>query len=975
MKIIKDFAKSNLKSFIRFCLVGGITTIFNYALFAGLIFLSVNYLIASASGYIFGVIIGFALNKVFTFKSKSKRYNMEFVKYLIVYTISLFLGLAFLNTQVNLGINVFIANFLTIGLTTMTNYIGSKYIVFEPLKLIKKFDFLVYRYRYITTYIVIGLGSIFIELLIIALANNLSNELTLVTGFATGMIFSYTLNSKLNFKVPKEKNLQTFKMFALISTFAFLLNLFLIHVIFAQIVIVSYSIVRFVSAGLIFMISYSLHRRYTFTDVKEIGIAVYLSKSENIKRIHNKVSKYIDWIHIDLVDKTFNPNAKPVKISKGFELEHYWPEKKKMTHIMSKKPSLWIDKVAPFSNTIIIHTEIDENVTKTLKHIKSLGKKAGICFLPQTSVSEIEQYLDKVDIVQVLGISKPGESGQHMDGEAIFNLDILNKLKKDYKFDLAFDGGVKLSNVNNIAAKYVVSGSTVLNSLNPTKSIYALKTSSKYYYEHGKDLKKFLRKKIHGILDKLDFVISGTLVGTFSEKPGLEGISDIDTIVIVDKLTKTKFDKIINEFQQLSNILRVDYGHKLKLNTTFGPLKFNEPKTVVIHLMIYDKQGHILHCEKSPFTCLDWQRSQDNIKKSMSEVYEIKKLQPNYFFNARRSVKDYLRDLKSGTISYREYKFTKNKVTEVKKAQKMSNSGKFEFTYHIMKFVMTNFLKLYHDRNINLSNAELVEDYFRVFSNNQQTYTKYFTKLEHMKASMNFKTWNKSDDTMIENFLEDFHKQFEEHFNQKATKLYFMRHNKTKLNKPNYFLGRRVNPSILPLKPAHKKYLNNFFKSKGISEVFASPLMRTIETVNQVKNSLNSSRMILDDDLIEIDYGDMDGKDFKYLSKHYPKLIAGWSKGKDPRFPKGENTKDVLNRLDNFIEKLNPSGDKLICSHNVVLRTLIGKLSNIPKEDWFKIIIPYAEPIEIILTQDRKLFINLTDKQREEMFKNIDFGK
>ena len=54
------------------------------------------------------------------------------------------------------------------------------------------------------------------------------------------------------------------------------------------------------------------------------------------------------------------------------------------------------------------------------------------------------------------------------------------------------------------------------------------------------NLKLFLKKEIFETIKKIEFVRSGSLVGSFVDKKNLEGIGDIDTIIIVDKLTEKK---------------------------------------------------------------------------------------------------------------------------------------------------------------------------------------------------------------------------------------------------------------------------------------------------------------------------------------------------------------------------------------------------------------------------------------------------
>jgi len=82
MKLVRKILNFKNKEFIRFCFVGGLSTIINYGLFFILLtYLNLNYLFSSASGYISGTIFGFFLNKKYTFKSKSKKHGVEIVNY------------------------------------------------------------------------------------------------------------------------------------------------------------------------------------------------------------------------------------------------------------------------------------------------------------------------------------------------------------------------------------------------------------------------------------------------------------------------------------------------------------------------------------------------------------------------------------------------------------------------------------------------------------------------------------------------------------------------------------------------------------------------------------------------------------------------------------------------------------------------------------------------------------------------------
>lgn len=486
LKKIKNILDEHKLTFLKFALIGFFATVVNYVIFFALFkYFHVNYLLSSAVGYISGVMLGYNFNKKFTFKYQPSTSSLESVKYLIVYSFSLILGLLLLKLLVFIGINVFISNVITIGFTTITNYLGSKYFVFNDNRFNRKINYWIYRYRYLTLYIIIGLSSIILEILIISIIGRNISEFFFkaVIGFIGSLLFSFFLNSTINFKVAKGRNIRTFRMFTIISIFAFVLNLTIINLFLSKYLLLEYSIARIISAGIVFVVSYSLHRKFTFLDIKNVGIAIYLSGSEDVKNIKKKIAYYPDWIHLDLVDQTFKKNANDVEISKGYESKLYWPRLKFMTHIMSKNPSKWIEKVDVFSDYIIVQYEVDEQLDEIINKIKSIHKKVGISLMPNTPIESLSKYYTKLDIIQILGIHNLGESGQQMDESTLLKIKELNEIKSKnkYKFDVCFDGGVKLENIDKIKAKYIVSGSTVLNSEESIKTIFALKTSSKYH--------------------------------------------------------------------------------------------------------------------------------------------------------------------------------------------------------------------------------------------------------------------------------------------------------------------------------------------------------------------------------------------------------------------------------------------------------------------------------------------------------------
>ena len=112
--------------------MGSISTVINYSSFYVLYkFLFINYLFSSATGYILGLLVGFIINKEWTFEAKDKA-RIYIIGYIIVYTLSLVAGILFLKFLVEqLNLLAEIANIFVLILTTLTNFFGIKFLVFK----------------------------------------------------------------------------------------------------------------------------------------------------------------------------------------------------------------------------------------------------------------------------------------------------------------------------------------------------------------------------------------------------------------------------------------------------------------------------------------------------------------------------------------------------------------------------------------------------------------------------------------------------------------------------------------------------------------------------------------------------------------------------------------------------------------------------------------------------------------------------
>ena len=124
--------KDSFRQIIRFAVVGLLSSAINYGIFY-LLFthFNVNYSASTAIGFMTGVLAGFLFNKAWTF-SESDESKKFILPYFLVYLFSLGASLLFMKLAVEVfHIDARIANFLSIGFTTVLNFLGIKILVFK----------------------------------------------------------------------------------------------------------------------------------------------------------------------------------------------------------------------------------------------------------------------------------------------------------------------------------------------------------------------------------------------------------------------------------------------------------------------------------------------------------------------------------------------------------------------------------------------------------------------------------------------------------------------------------------------------------------------------------------------------------------------------------------------------------------------------------------------------------------------------
>jgi ribonuclease H / adenosylcobalamin/alpha-ribazole phosphatase len=172
------------------------------------------------------------------------------------------------------------------------------------------------------------------------------------------------------------------------------------------------------------------------------------------------------------------------------------------------------------------------------------------------------------------------------------------------------------------------------------------------------------------------------------------------------------------------------------------------------------------------------------------------------------------------------------------------------------------------------------------------------------------------------------------------TRMLLLRHGQTELSVQRRYSGRG-NPPLTDLGRRQAAAAATYLAGRGgVAAVISSPLQRAYDTASAAAKALGAGDVVVDDDLIETDFGDWEGLTFAEAAGTHPEVHSRWLRDTSVTPPGGESFDAVHTRVrrarTRIITEFGGS-TVLVVSHVTPIKTLLRMALNAGPEILYRL--------------------------------------
>ena len=189
-----------------------------------------------------------------------------------------------------------------------------------------------------------------------------------------------------------------------------------------------------------------------------------------------KISQVSDLLHLDVMDNIFVPNF-TFDFKRAKEIIDF-SKLSVDAHLMIADPDDMAPKYAQAGcASVTFHYEAAKDSRIIIKNIKSNGAKAGIAIKPGTKFSQVEEFIDDIDMLLIMTV-EPGFGGQSFMENMMDKVRRTREMIGDRPIWLQVDGGISMKTIEmalDAGADTFVVGSAVFNAPDPAAMVVSLR--------------------------------------------------------------------------------------------------------------------------------------------------------------------------------------------------------------------------------------------------------------------------------------------------------------------------------------------------------------------------------------------------------------------------------------------------------------------------------------------------------------------
>jgi ribulose-phosphate 3-epimerase len=175
-----------------------------------------------------------------------------------------------------------------------------------------------------------------------------------------------------------------------------------------------------------------------------------------------------DWVHVDVMDGHFVPNLTFGPAMCAALRPHIRGVMD--VHLMISPVDAYVEAYAAAKPDFIsAHIEAGPHIHRTMQAIRAAGARPGVAINPGTPVEALENLLDLVDLVNVMGVN-PGFGGQSFIPSQLAKIERIRAMIGDRPIHIEVDGGVNdktIGAIRRAGADVFVAGAAVFKGGSP----------------------------------------------------------------------------------------------------------------------------------------------------------------------------------------------------------------------------------------------------------------------------------------------------------------------------------------------------------------------------------------------------------------------------------------------------------------------------------------------------------------------------